>query len=156
VVIIAVQLFLTWNITLPHVEAFKPTIAALTRIAEKLRNETPPDAAVAVGDVGVIGFYSDRYVVDLEGLITREMIPYRVGESLSNLVIGGEYLNLRKVHYLIDKSQDPNRLAHNQNNRYRVLCIEPVPGGLVDTATEQWYYTLYEVSPHPKEQSTKE
>jgi len=145
VVIIIQQVFLTYRITLPHVKAFKPTIEVLTQIANQLRQETSSGSSVAVGDVGVIGFYSQRYVVDLEGLVTREMIPYRTGIPLDDLILSGEYLKVYPVDYLIDKSMSPARLAEDESGMYKVILIEPIPGGLVDTADEQWYYTLYEI-----------
>ena len=144
-VIIIQQVFLTYKITLPHVEAFRPTIVVLKQIAEKLRQETSSGSSVAVGDVGVIGFYSRRYVVDIEGLITREMVQYRAGISLDDLVLSGEYLRVHPVDYLIDKSMTPARLADDEAGMYNVMFVEPIPGGLVDTADEQWYYTLYKI-----------
>ncbi|MDP8239001.1 MAG: hypothetical protein P9X24_07915 [Candidatus Hatepunaea meridiana] len=145
-VIIVLQLFLTLRVTLPHVAAFKPTIEVLTRIAERLKTETPSGASVAVGDVGVIGFYSDRYVIDLEGLVTHEMIPYRVGIPLDDLIISGRYLKVKQTDYFIDKSQTPGRLTDISPDLYKVIMVEPVPGGLVGTADEQWYYTLYKLN----------
>ncbi|NQT35043.1 hypothetical protein HQ587_07630 [bacterium] len=141
------QLFLTYSVTLPHVEAFKPTIEVLTGMAERLRNDTPPGSSVAVGDVGVIGFYSDRYVVDLEGLVTAEMIPYRVGIPLDELILSGSYLRIHPVDYIIDKSQNPGRLFENSPDLYQIIAVEPVPGGLIGTSHQQWYYTLYRIEP---------
>jgi len=146
-VMIVQQLTLTYSVTLPHIRAFMPTIEALTRMAELLHRESPLEAAVAVGDVGVIGFYSERYVVDLEGLVTPQMIPYRVGRPLDDLVTSERYFQVKRPDYLIDKSRLPGRLADGADDRYQVISIEPVPGGLVDTAHEQWYYTLYRIEP---------
>lgn len=144
--LIILQLFLTWRVTLPHVTAFKPTIEALTRIAETLRDETLSGSTVAVGDVGVLGFYSGRYIVDLEGLVTHEMIPYRVGKPLDELILSGMYLKVRQIDYLVDKSQEPTRLLGISKGRYSIMMIEKVPGGLVETAAEKWYYTLYQLN----------
>ena len=143
------QLFLTYRVTLPHVKAFKPTIAVLTGMAERLRNDTPPGSSVAVGDVGVIGFYSDRYIVDLEGLVTAEMIPYRVGIPLDELILSKSYLRIHQVDYIIDKSQNPGRLVENSPDLYHIIAVEPVPGGLIGTSHQQWYYTLYRIEPAP-------
>jgi len=142
---IVLQLFLTWRITLPHVENFKPTIASLKKIAAVLHDETPLGSSVAVGDVGIIGFYSGRYLVDLEGLVTHEMIPFRVGRTLDDLVLSGRYLKMQKVDYLLDKSQTPNRMLTLSYPQYSIITIEEVPGGLVDSAHERWYYTLYRI-----------
>ena len=41
-----------------------------------LREHTPPDAVVAANDVGAIGYYSGRRVVDVAGLVDPEVIPH--------------------------------------------------------------------------------
>jgi hypothetical protein len=38
----------------------------------------PPDAVVAVNDVGAIAYFSGRRILDLEGLVSPEVLPYRV------------------------------------------------------------------------------
>ena len=38
---------------------------------------TPPDARLAVNDVGAIGYLSRREVVDVMGLVTPAILPYR-------------------------------------------------------------------------------
>lgn len=145
ILMISLQLFLTWKVTLPHVRAFKPTIASLSRISDYVRNNTPKEAVIAVGDIGVLGFTAERYILDLEGLVCPEMIPYRIGRHLDNLVLTERFQKVKKADYIIDKSQNAQRLNQLFGDRYKILMIEPIPGGLVDTADEQWYYTLYDI-----------
>jgi hypothetical protein len=38
----------------------------------------PPDAIVAVNDVGAMAYFSGRRVLDLEGLVSPEVLPYRL------------------------------------------------------------------------------
>ncbi|MGV3722790.1 MAG: hypothetical protein ACO1SX_17945 [Actinomycetota bacterium] len=45
-------------------------------IARWLRSSTPPDARVGIPEVGYVGFYSGRRVLDLAGLCSPEVIPY--------------------------------------------------------------------------------
>jgi len=45
-------------------------------IAHWLRDSTPADARVGIPEVGYVGFYSDRRVLDLAGLCSPEVIPY--------------------------------------------------------------------------------
>lgn len=41
-------------------------------VGEWFRNTTPPDASIAMLEVGIIGYYSDRYIIDFAGLIQPE------------------------------------------------------------------------------------
>ena len=49
--------------------------------AEWLRDNTPPDAIMAAQDVGAVGVISGRHVLDLGGLITPEVIPFRYDDA---------------------------------------------------------------------------
>ncbi len=145
--LICQQLFLTWRITLPHVKAFSESVNALVRMSAILKWETPPEASVAIGDVGIVGYYSERYILDLEGLVSHEVIPHRVGRRLDDVIKQEMYTQVRTPDYIIDKAQMTNRLEALNEKRYQVLAVEPVPGGLVDTADEEWFYTLYRILP---------
>src|SRR5205085_11720279 len=43
-----------------------------------LNTHASPEAAVAVKDIGYIGYYSKRRILDLAGLVSPECIPYRM------------------------------------------------------------------------------
>lgn len=65
------------------------------RVANWLATNTPTAAQVAADDIGAIGYFSGRYVVDLYGLVTPEILPYLRGrQSLAPFVCnkGVEYL----------------------------------------------------------------
>lgn len=51
-----------------------------------LRDNTLPDATVAVPEVGYIGYYSDRRVLDLAGLCSPQVIPYLPGRRYVEIV----------------------------------------------------------------------
>lgn len=55
-------------------------IAVDVAIAHWLAANTPPDALIAVDDIGAIGFLSGRRLLDLNGLISPEMWPVIKGE----------------------------------------------------------------------------
>ena len=44
--------------------------------AKWIRDNTPEGARLAVGDVGAIPYFSDRYVFDTVGLVTPGLLPY--------------------------------------------------------------------------------
>jgi hypothetical protein len=45
-------------------------------VARWLRENTSPDAIIAAHDIGAIGYFTERPLVDLAGLITPEVIPF--------------------------------------------------------------------------------
>lgn len=140
-VLIAQQLMLTRLVTLPHVKAFQETISALVRIAGYIDNAAPPNTTVAVGDVGIVGFYCGRRVLDLEGLVSTEIIPFRLGRTLDEFILSGLFMKARRPDYIIDKSRDPRRLEGKWGAK--IEKVFPVPGGLVETSSQSWNYTLY-------------
>jgi hypothetical protein len=71
------------------------TNAQHVTVGKWLRQNTPPGAQVAADDIGAIGYFSERYVVDLAGLITPEVIPI----LRANLPIA-PFLCAHKVDYL--------------------------------------------------------
>jgi hypothetical protein len=64
---------------------FAPTHAAMVKNMRDLNvvmsrwvaEHTAPDAIVATNDIGALGYFSKRYIVDMEGLITPAIHPYR-------------------------------------------------------------------------------
>jgi hypothetical protein len=48
-------------------------------VGKWLQNHTPPNSSVAMIEIGIIGFYSDRTIVDTMGLVSPEMIGHLEG-----------------------------------------------------------------------------
>lgn len=46
------------------------------RIGKWLEESSPPDAVIATNDIGAIGYFGNRYVIDTIGLVTPQIIPY--------------------------------------------------------------------------------
>jgi hypothetical protein len=53
-----------------------PRAMTYIQVAEWLRENTPDDASVALLEIGIVGFYSERTVVDTMGLVSPEMIGH--------------------------------------------------------------------------------
>jgi hypothetical protein len=53
--------------------------ATYMQVGAWLQTNTPPDSSVAMIEIGMIGFYSDRTVVDTMGLVSPEMIGHLEG-----------------------------------------------------------------------------
>jgi len=68
----------------------------MVTIAHWIDDNTPQDALVATHDIGALGYFADRSLLDLAGLISPEVIPFLWdGDRL------GEYLNVRGADYLV-------------------------------------------------------
>jgi tetratricopeptide (TPR) repeat protein len=63
-----------------------------------LRDNTKPEDIIATHDVGAIGFYSERKIVDIAGLITPELINKINTKDYGNFL--SDYLNEKNVSYL--------------------------------------------------------
>ncbi len=68
----------------------------LVDVAHWLREETPPQAIIATHDIGAIGYFSQRTLVDIAGLVTPEVIPFIDDEE--RLLA---YLEEKKVDYFV-------------------------------------------------------
>jgi len=146
-VIILQNLIMTFVVTHPHARAFRQTTDALTELSIYIRDHTPPGSSVAVGDVGLIGFYSHRYVIDVEGLITHQVIPIRKQISQSELIASEAYWRVKRPDYVIDNSDIPGRLCHLLNTGHHYLEVKSIPitRAMIGQKKELRYYTLYQV-----------
>ena len=64
--------------------------------ARWVEQNIPPDARLAVHDIGALGFYVQNPIVDMAGLITPDVVPFIRDEPQLE-----EYLNSNSVDYLI-------------------------------------------------------
>lgn len=74
-------------------------------VGEWIRDNTPPDAVVALEPIGEIGFYSERRVVDLGGLISPAVWEY-IGNGYSDADRMFEFLKKNHAQYLVDRPQE--------------------------------------------------
>jgi tetratricopeptide (TPR) repeat protein len=64
--------------------------------AKWLNANLPKDAVIATHDIGAIGFYSERRIVDMVGLVSPDMIP-----SIGSFDALENFLNEKKVTHLV-------------------------------------------------------
>jgi hypothetical protein len=64
--------------------------------AQWIQQNVPPDARLAVHDIGALGFYVPNPLVDLAGLITPDVVPFIRDEGR----LAG-FLDSRSVDYLV-------------------------------------------------------
>ncbi len=68
----------------------------MVETAHWVRQNTPSDALIAVHDIGAIGYFSQRKLVDLAGLVSPEVIPFIRDETRLR-----EFLDGQQVDYLV-------------------------------------------------------
>lgn len=66
------------------------------RAAQWINDHAPDNAVIATHDIGIIGYYTERQIVDLAGLVTPEIIPLMHDSQKM-----ADYLISKQVSYLI-------------------------------------------------------
>jgi arabinofuranosyltransferase len=138
----------------PHMTQFANGVEeCLTPIAMWLDENSPKQAVVVSPDVGVIGYWSNRKICDLAGLITPEMERLRRrGLSYDEVMTKHLFLSICYPEYVVDRAPTPERLADEQ---FIPVMTKRFYGlGLSKPGTQ--FYTLYKVNTSiiPKSQLT--
>lgn len=68
----------------------------MVNIAHWLNENTPPDALIASHDIGAIGYFTQRPLLDLAGLITPDVVPLLLNEPALT-----QYIQQNQATYLI-------------------------------------------------------
>lgn len=101
----------------------------LVPIGRYLAGETPPESVVATPDIGAIGWFSRRPVLDLGGLVTPRINELRRRIDVQTIIDEGLYLEMRP-DYLVDRHAERERFA---GRTVRGVRFEPLLGGTVPT-----------------------
>jgi len=75
-----------------------------------LRENSSPDASVALMDIGLIGYVSDRYVLDITGLTSREVA--RIAHRGGGWASAPEEVAIQVADYVLSREPDYIVLAH--------------------------------------------
>ena len=127
----------------PHMENFTMGMTeCLKPIAYWLRTHADTDAMVLTPDVGMLGYVSDRRVVETAGLVTPDMKRAFSGVDYDEGMRQGRYLQVLVPDYIVDRSPRPERLA---SDSVRPVMTRPF-SGLGLTKSDLVYYTLYRVT----------
>jgi hypothetical protein len=74
-IIIQIQLFYRFSLFNPDYR--KGDDRRIIEFSEKIKNVSLPGDTVALWELGLVGYYSERYIIDFAGLATPEIIKYR-------------------------------------------------------------------------------
>jgi hypothetical protein len=144
---VAQNLVVTARLSAPHARRHTAgLLGSLGALGVWARGATPPGTQFAVADIGAFGYYSERRVLDLFGLVTPEMAPITVREGYDAVVGRLLFEGIGRPEYLIDRAQTPGRLAEpdDPSNPYRFIRSVEIPDlGITRPAT--YVYSLYAI-----------
>jgi len=98
-----------------------------------LADNTPAGAALACNDIGAIGYFSNRYIYDLTGLVTKEILSYRQDRDRDITFIKDrkpDFLVIYPAAYPgIEEAPFLKAVAHGdvRNNTASLFDIQPQP-----------------------------
>ena len=84
----------------------------MVAVARWLESNVPPDSLIAVHDIGAIGYFTPRPLLDLAGLVTPEIIPFITDERL--LI---EFIQAQGADYVV--------FFPDWSNAYRRMAQDP-------------------------------
>jgi hypothetical protein len=141
------NLYLTARVTLPssiaHTEGLRNS---LVRIGLWARAHTRPGDEFAVPDIGAFGYYSDRRVVDLFGLVTPPMAPIVLRAGYDAVIREVLFERVGRPLYLIDRATVADRLdgPAGEPGPYRFLFARAIPN-LGVTRPTPYVYSVYRI-----------
>lgn len=109
-----VALVLTFNLITSSVQAWQENQAAtrthedhsdLLRMAVWIRDHLPSNAMIGAWNAGIIGYYSQKHVVNLDGVVNSAIIDVNADRRLAS------YLEARSISYLVDLESQMNAKA---------------------------------------------
>jgi hypothetical protein len=111
--LVVIQNLLVFQATvIPHVRSSSPALEqSLIRWGRWFGKNTPEHTVIATPDIGAIGYYSGRPVVDLAGLVTPAMVPALVRESPEEAVASFAFASFSRPEYLVDRGPSPYSLT---------------------------------------------
>jgi hypothetical protein len=120
-------------------------------MGEWLAGNSPPGSVVASPDIGAVGYFSHRKILDLGGLVTPEINEMRRRTDVERIIEDGLYLGLG-ADYLLDRSAEPRRFDGRviRGVRFTALRDGSVPN-LGIRKPEPVIYTLYRLDPSGEE-----
>lgn len=116
-------------------------------VADWLKQNTDPKAKILVNDVGAIGFYSDRYIIDAAALINRDLVLNKeiMSSPLDDRMETHKLLKFIEADYVIDRdTSESNSISEFGRYGLRLELTKKFPSlGISDPSPR--YYKIYKV-----------
>jgi len=143
----AQNLVLTFGVSAPHARRHTAGLRdSLMDLGLWARSHTASGTLFAVPDIGAFGYYSDRPVLDLYGLVTPEMASLAVRQGYDAIVWNVLFEPVARPRFLIDRSDRARRLTppDDPESPYRFLFARSIPD-LGITRPTPFVYSVYEI-----------
>jgi hypothetical protein len=131
----------------PQVNSFTAGLSeSLIPWAHWLRQHTPPSTVIATPDIGALGYFSQRRILDLGGLVTPEMVPYLQHEEYEEATANFRFAAFSRPGYLVDRGPRPDDLRHRSRfaPALTLLGVTSVPNlGIAQPG--RVFYSLYRI-----------
>ncbi len=118
-----------------------------------LNDNTADDTVVAALDIGAIGFASDRYVLDLMGLVSPEIMALGRRLGFEAMVSDGSWLasgepGFRVPEYFVDRAEGEPRWAGKRVRGYTFDLLDTcIIEGVGLREPQPWTVALYRLTP---------
>lgn len=90
---------------LPQVHTFSAGLRqSLVPLGRWFHDNTPPQTVIAAPDIGALGYFADRRVVDLAGLVTPAMVPVLQRQTPEDAIANFGFASFARPDYLIDRA----------------------------------------------------
>ena len=90
---------------LPQVRSFSAGLRqSLVPWGQWFREHSRPGAEIAAPDIGALGYYSHRPVLDLAGLVTPKIVPLLDRETPEDLVANFSFVGVGRPEFLVDRA----------------------------------------------------
>ncbi|MBN8583670.1 MAG: hypothetical protein J0M37_01140 [Ignavibacteria bacterium] len=114
-----------------------------------LKENTPAGSRILVNDVGAIGYYSERYIIDAAALINRdlELNNKIMSTPLEDRLVTHRLLNFIQADYVIDRDSN-DIFIPLEFDKYSLQpeFMKKFPSlGISDTSPR--YFKIYKVNP---------
>jgi hypothetical protein len=132
---------------LPQVRSFSAGLrGSLVPWGRWLHENTPERSVIATPDIGALGYFSRRRIVDLAGLVTPQMVPYLEREAMEDATANFRFAAFAQPSYIADRGPRPDDLR--QRSRFApaltLLGVTSVPN-LGIARPGRVFYSFYRV-----------
>ncbi len=133
----------------PHTDNFEKGVnECYINIGKWFSENTNENSKIILNDVGTIGYFSDRYIIDAGALINRDLNLNKsiMGTSMIERDKASNVLRFTVADYLVqrDTIEDPLKNLNNGQYKLEYLFSREFPGlGISDPTIK--YYNIYHI-----------